>query len=147
MSSRFSGTGVFAFTALCSGAFTGDHVFFGDHTLESDVAGAVVGGGGGGGTGACNRVIHITCQPTQLPGLQYLLLKLQSRRNPRKDVCCILRVSTMWSLYNAKSTKTTDQGPYTSGRLKFKAIQDFSRLFEKEIQDYFINISMICDMF
>ena len=32
------------------------------------------------------------------------------------------------------------QGPYTSGHLKSKAIQDFSRLFEKEIQDCFNNI-------
>ena len=32
------------------------------------------------------------------------------------------------------------QGPYTSGHLKFKAIQDFSRLFQKEIQDCFIDI-------
>ena len=32
------------------------------------------------------------------------------------------------------------QGPYTSGHLKFKAIRDFSRLFEKEIQDCFNNI-------
>ena len=29
------------------------------------------------------------------------------------------------------------QGPNTSKHLKFKAIQDFSRLFEKEIQDFF----------
>ena len=32
------------------------------------------------------------------------------------------------------------QGPYTSGRLKYKAIQDFSRLFQKEIQDCFNDI-------
>ena len=32
------------------------------------------------------------------------------------------------------------QGPYTSGHLKFKAIQDFSRLREKEIQDCFNDI-------
>ena len=34
----------------------------------------------------------------------------------------------------------TTQGSYTSGHLKFKAIQDFPRLFEKEIQDCFNDI-------
>ena len=29
-----------------------------------------------------------------------------------------------------------NQGPYTSGHLKSKAIQDFSRPFQKEIQDF-----------
>ena len=29
------------------------------------------------------------------------------------------------------------QGPYTFGHLQFKAIEDFSRQFEKEIQDCF----------
>ena len=29
------------------------------------------------------------------------------------------------------------QGPYTHGHMKFKAIQDFSKVFEKEIQDSF----------
>ena len=33
------------------------------------------------------------------------------------------------------SYKHMPQGPYTSGHLKFKAIQDFSGLFEKLIQE------------
>ena len=38
---------------------------------------------------------------------------------------------------DAGQMKHTDrQGPYTSGHLKFKAIQDF-KLFEKEIQNGF----------
>lgn len=62
---RFSGTGVFTGEVVPSGAFTGDHVFFGDQTLASEQAGAVGGGGGGRGTESCNRALLITCQPRQ----------------------------------------------------------------------------------
>ena len=36
-----------------------------------------------------------------------------------------------------KHSECISQGPYTFGHLKFKAIQDLLRLFEKEIQDCF----------
>jgi len=55
----------------------------------------------------------------------------------------VLMVCTVYSrepcgtkLHNLQLTR----GSYTSGHLKFKAIQDFSRLFEKDIQDCFNNI-------
>ena len=39
-----------------------------------------------------------------------------------------------------RKTLTPKQGPYTPEHFKFKAIQDFSRLFQKEIQDCFNDI-------
>ena len=50
------------------------------------------------------------------------------------------RFSVTATLTACDDTTCIIQGPYTSGHLKFKAIQDFSRLFEKDIQDCFNDI-------
>ena len=46
--------------------------------------------------------------------------------------------TSMEAVHQETQLPICDKGPYTPGHLKFKAIQDFSRLFEKEIQDCFI---------
>ena len=53
--------------------------------------------------------------------------------------CCMRQVCNTFGS-ESESNLYFNQSEYTSGHLKFKAIQDFSRLFQIEIQDCFNDI-------